>query len=161
MPSPIIQLTRKKDKVRQKLIAMVPKVGVNLENAMREGANEIAGLARRYAPVETGQLRDSINAHVIDDYDSRADQQIQTSFQVTLQKGKRRGLTVSRAARAIETQAWGIFAHFKWRFVEFGTVDTRAQPFMFPAYRVLRKRVRSRISRAIGKAIRESGFSPR
>ena len=39
--------------------------------------------------------------------------------------------------------------------VEFGTVDTDAQPFFWPAFRLLKKRLDSRIKRAIGKAVRD------
>jgi HK97 gp10 family phage protein len=45
---------------------------------------------------------------------------------------------------------------FYARFHEFGTVKMPAQPFFFPVWRARRKRVRSRISRAIRKSIRES-----
>ena len=41
--------------------------------------------------------------------------------------------------------------------VEFGTVDTEAQPFMLPAFRLAKARVMRRITRAIGKAIRKVG----
>lgn len=39
-------------------------------------------------------------------------------------------------------------------FVEFGDKDTPAHPYFFPTYRVLRKRIRSRASRAVRKAAR-------
>lgn len=39
-------------------------------------------------------------------------------------------------------------------FVEFGTVNQPAQPFFFPSYRALRKRIKSRTSRAVRKAVK-------
>lgn len=45
---------------------------------------------------------------------------------------------------------------FYARFQEFGTVNMPANPFFYPVWRVRRRRVRGRISRAISKAIRES-----
>jgi HK97 gp10 family phage protein len=39
--------------------------------------------------------------------------------------------------------------------VEYGTADTEAQPFFWPAYRLLRKRLQGRIKRAAAKAVRE------
>lgn len=39
-------------------------------------------------------------------------------------------------------------------FQEFGTADQPAQPFFFPAYRALRRRIRNRTSRAVRKAVR-------
>ena len=41
-------------------------------------------------------------------------------------------------------------------FVEFGTRERPAQPFFFPPYRALRKRIKSRTSRAVGKAVRSN-----
>lgn len=41
--------------------------------------------------------------------------------------------------------------------VEFGTVNTEAQPFMLPAFRLAKTRVMRRITRAISKAIRKAG----
>ena len=43
---------------------------------------------------------------------------------------------------------------FYARFVEFGTVNTRAQPFFYPPYRALRNRIKSRTTRAVRKAVR-------
>lgn len=39
--------------------------------------------------------------------------------------------------------------------VEYGTTKTRAQPFFWPAFRLTRKRIQSRIKRAISKAVRD------
>jgi HK97 gp10 family phage protein len=39
--------------------------------------------------------------------------------------------------------------------VEFGTVDTDAQPFFWVAFRLLQKRLAGRIKRAVGKAVRD------
>lgn len=45
---------------------------------------------------------------------------------------------------------------FHARFQEFGTVDMAANPFFYPVWRLRRRRVRSAISRAMRKAIREA-----
>lgn len=45
---------------------------------------------------------------------------------------------------------------FYARFHEFGTVDMPANPYFYPVWRARRRRVKSRISRAISKSIRES-----
>lgn len=39
--------------------------------------------------------------------------------------------------------------------VEFPTVHTRAQPFLFPAFRLLIRRIRGRFSRAINKSVKQ------
>lgn len=43
---------------------------------------------------------------------------------------------------------------FKARWQEFGTVKMSANPFFWPAYRLKKKKLASRIKRAIGKAVR-------
>jgi len=48
----------------------------------------------------------------------------------------------------------GSNAVFYARFQEFGTVGHPPQPFFYPPYRALRRRIRSRIGRAVGKAVR-------
>ncbi|MBO9398735.1 HK97 gp10 family phage protein [Shimia sp. R9_2] len=58
-------------------------------------------------------------------------------------------------AMRITIFAGGGDAFYAW-FQEFGTQDMPANPFFYPVWRVRRKNVRSRISRAISKAIRES-----
>lgn len=43
--------------------------------------------------------------------------------------------------------------------VEFGTQDTPPHPFFFPAYRLTKKRAKSRVRRAVSKAAREAAKS--
>jgi HK97 gp10 family phage protein len=40
--------------------------------------------------------------------------------------------------------------------VEYGTTKAPAQPFFWPAYRLLKKRLQNRIKRSISKAVREN-----
>ncbi|MCF3933298.1 HK97 gp10 family phage protein [Acuticoccus sp. M5D2P5] len=44
---------------------------------------------------------------------------------------------------------------FYGRFIEFGTENTPAKPFFFPAYRLNRKRGARRIKSAVNKALRK------
>lgn len=43
---------------------------------------------------------------------------------------------------------------FKARWLEFGTVNMSARPFFFGPYRTLRRRIKSRIGRAVKKAVK-------
>lgn len=45
---------------------------------------------------------------------------------------------------------------FYARFQEFGTRNMAANPFFFPVWRLMKRRVRSRLSRAIRKAIKDA-----
>jgi HK97 gp10 family phage protein len=40
--------------------------------------------------------------------------------------------------------------------VEYGTSQAPAQPYFWPAFRLLRKRIQNRVKRAIAKAVREA-----
>lgn len=55
---------------------------------------------------------------------------------------------------ARQIRAGGKNAHHA-RWAEFGTANMPAHPFFWPSYRALRKRIKSRLTRAAGKAIKE------
>ncbi|TJV71054.1 MAG: HK97 gp10 family phage protein [Mesorhizobium sp.] len=44
--------------------------------------------------------------------------------------------------------------------VEYGTSKAEAQPFFWPAFRLLQKRIKNRTRRAIGKAVRDGWNKP-
>lgn len=46
---------------------------------------------------------------------------------------------------------------FKAAWLEFGTVNMSARPYFFPAYRASKKRIKSRTSRAVKKAVKAGG----
>ena len=131
-------VVRNKDRVFRRLREVVPAIAREVEPAAAKGAEEVADQARTWAPRRDGDYAESIVAKPLTEM-------------------------AARAGSARPIAAWGVFAKWIWRFVEFGTAPrgahpgTSAQPHLFPAYRVLRKRVVSRISRAIGKAVKRLG----
>jgi HK97 gp10 family phage protein len=127
--------------------------------AIETGANEIADMQKRLAPVRTGALRDSI-AVSLDGKPPRY-----AAFRP--KKGRNAvapeaGVTAVITAGNPEVR----YAHL----VEFGTAPhvvggkfkgaehpgARAEPFFYPAYRVLKRRVRGRISRAFSKGVKKA-----
>ncbi|MTH96645.1 HK97-gp10 family putative phage morphogenesis protein [Roseibium sp. RKSG952] len=52
--------------------------------------------------------------------------------------------------------AWGVYAIWRWMFTEFGTSTKAAQPFLFPIYRLLKKKHLGRARRALNKAVKEA-----
>jgi len=52
--------------------------------------------------------------------------------------------------------AWGVFASWVWRFIEFGTLNATARPHLWPALRLLKKRVRNRYKRATSKGVKRA-----
>ncbi|ABF71263.1 p011 [Rhizobium phage 16-3] len=122
-----------------KAVAAMPKRVENAaRKAMEKGASELVEMMRRLVPVDQGDLRNSIawkwgNA---------------PKGAVVLAESQEdsRGLKITVYA-----------TDYKARWIEFGTVKMGAQPFFFPSYRSLRKRIQSRIKREMKKAIRFVG----
>lgn len=118
------------DKLRRRLVDEIPKhVREQLETAMAESAALITAGARLRVPVETGELRDTIHA-------------------TEVREGKRGGLYVAITAGKRTKNNYNTA-----RIVEFGTMDTPAQPFLLPSYRANRKRAQRRMQKAMKDAI--------
>lgn len=144
----MVRIVRKKDRLREKLAAVVPEIEAEIAKATAQGADEVAQMAKRLAPVaevqperRPGEYADSIHARRLRDDEVRS-----------TVRGFFGG---EKAAHAVGTMTWGIFAKWYWLWIEFGTKNgVSARPHMLPAYRSLRRRVKTRISRAMGKAIK-------
>ena len=136
------------DKLRRKMIALPKAIEAEIRKAMETGAEEMVAMARRLAPVDDGDLRESIGWTWGE----------APKGSMVIAKGGSTGMTITVYAGNSEA--------FYARWVEFGTVThpqggkfggtrhpgTTAQPFFFPAWRATRKRVKSRTSRAVSKA---------
>lgn len=152
-----------RDAVMRKLMNMVPNINEELAQAQMEAAKELAEAIRVRAPRDTGHYADSIKAGPLQ---GRNDREKPIGLQLTKDKN-----------------AWGIFAWFTWRFLEFGTrahaaraprrnrnyrnvfiltrayrahAATKAQPHIFPTYRAMRKKIRRKMANAVNKSIRKA-----
>ena len=123
---------RRKDQLFAKLRLLKPKVTRELATAAFKAGEEVATLARQFVPVDDGKLRDSIKVVVPPD----------------------------QFNPKVRVEAGGSEAYYA-RWVEFGTAargehpGTPAQPYLFPAYRLMRKKIKGRFSRAMTKAAKE------
>lgn len=144
-----------REKLLRKLAALPQKARQAIGPALEQGAAEIVAMQKRLVPKDTGALERSIK-YVKGTYTPDR---------------KARGLGGSGAGdpdltvRVVAGDAEAWYA----RLVEFGTPPhvnagkfagsqhpgTRPQPFFYPPVRALRKRVKSRITRATKKAARE------
>lgn len=125
--------------------------------ALEQSAQEVVNLARDLAPHgRTGELRDSI------DWQWGGTEGGSSELGTVRLEGRGAGnLTITIFA--------GDDRAFYARWIEFGTAPhinrgrfrgsenpgTRARPFFFPAYRAVRKKVKSRVSRAVTKSAKQ------
>lgn len=154
-----------REALTRKLRQIVPEAETEYARAIETGAKELASAIQARAPRDTGDYGASINAAKL--------------------AGRNTGQKPIGVQATKDPNAWGIFADFIWRFIEYGTkahiikaknakrlvfslddgttVGTpqvrhpgqAAQPHIFPTYRAMRKRIRSRVTRAINKAVKK------
>lgn len=114
-----------------------------IRDALQQGADEIVALAKSLAPVSPGggTLRDSIGwtwgrppegSFVLDVLSSTV---VDKQLTLTIYAGSKDA--------------------FYARWQEHGTVNMAANPYFFVSYRALKRRVRSRINRAMKKAAKQ------
>lgn len=122
--------------------------------AVIQGAEEIVALQKRLAPVDDGDLQMSITytppGGTTPPYSQPGGQQVAREGQALITAGNKD----VRYAHLVEygtKSGWINQGEFP------GTVHPplKAQPFFWPAWRALRKRTKSRITRAINKAIKD------
>ncbi len=127
------------EKFKRRLAAIPKAVQDAAVAALQKDADELVSAMKGLATVKTGALRDSIVATppggTTPSYSQPGGSRVAgpTEFIVTA------GNTNVR------------YAHL----VEYGSVHGHAQPFFWPAYRLLKKRMRSRVKRAISKAAKD------
>jgi HK97 gp10 family phage protein len=159
------------DSLKKKLRKLPQETRTTIRAAIEQSASELVEMQKRLAPKKTGALRDSIVATMGDG---------STPKYAAFQKrggGKRRSSSVAGdpdlSVRVTAGNSAVRYAHL----VEFGTEPheikakrakalgkdgqfgtkvehpgASAHPYFFPAYRALKKRMKSRISRATNKA---------
>lgn len=124
--------------LEKKLAAMPKRVEIASRKAMEKGAEELVAMMKRLVPVDQGDLRNSIGW--------------------TWGNAPKGSTVLAESAPTERGLKITVFAtDFKARWLEFGTVKMRAQPYFFPSWRALRKRIKSRILREQRKAIRFVG----
>lgn len=127
-------------RLQRRLESIPTKVKEAVQPALRASGDELVGTMRQLAPEDTGALKDSLVAT--------------PAGQMTPAYSQPGGSTVV-PENAVVVTAGNTDVRYP-HLVEFGTVDTIAQPFFWPAFRLTRKRITNRIKRAISKAVREN-----
>ncbi|MGK9054196.1 HK97-gp10 family putative phage morphogenesis protein [Neorhizobium petrolearium] len=111
-----------------------------ITKALLASANDLADAQQHLAPKDTHALANSIT--------------VTGPGEVTPAYSQPGGSRVAGETEVIVTagNADVRYAHF----VEYGTADAEAQPFFWPALRLLRKRLQQRIDRAGRNAVRDA-----
>lgn len=127
------------DRLSARFAAIPNKVRSAAVAEMERCASEVVAAMKRLAPVDQGNLRDSI-AWTWGEAPAG-------TIKVGTVGAKEYG------SLSITIYAGGDDAFYA-TFQEFGTKEMRAHPFFYPAWRANRKKVRARLTRAINKAIK-------
>lgn len=147
-----------RDRLLKKMAAIPAEIRKEMAAAIRQGADEIVSMQKRLAPIESGDLRNSIVAT------SGGAAPKYSTF-----KGKQKGGGESDPDLSVTISAGNAKVRYA-HIVEFGAAPhvqpknpfirfhpgTTAAPFFFPAYRALRRKVKGRITRSTKKAIRKA-----
>lgn len=127
-------------RLKRRLAAIPGEVAKAVQPALIKQGNVMAADMRRFVPVDTGALRDSIAVTPPDSstppYSTPGGRFVVPETSVAITAG-------NKDAR---------HAHL----VEYGTVKMAAQPFFFPAVRLNKKRSQAAIKRAIGRAVKKN-----
>lgn len=124
-----------KERFFHKLDSIVPGMAKEVRAANFKSANEMVGSAVRLAERETGALQASIR----------------------MSPWERTGYVVEAGGETTtKTTAAGTYDYS--HAVEWGTQKMRARPFFWPAYRLMRRTFKGRITRAIRKSVKAAGF---
>lgn len=136
------------DRSLARLRNIAPTLDDEMDKALAKSANEVVEVARIAAPRDTGEYASSITSRRMGG---------SATFQNRKNIQTRRGTQLSVSTRTVSaTMSYGVFADWIWQFLEYGTVKAAAQPHLFPAYRLLQRRIKGRGKRAMSKAIRSA-----
>jgi HK97 gp10 family phage protein len=137
----------------QRRLAAIPKrLKREVQPALLKGAEDMAGDIKRLAPVDDGDLRDSI---AVTPAGQKTPAHSQPGGSTTVPENAvavTAGNTRVRYAHLLE---YGTAPHINGgTFAGTQNPGVPAQPFFWPGYRLNRKRVKARIRRAISKAVK-------
>jgi len=139
--------------LNRKLKALPALAEAAIKLAMEQGADEIVAMMKRLVPVDNGDLRDSIGWTWGDapSYSQRigAVKSKTGNLKITIYAGNSK----VRYAHLVE---FGSAPHINGGvFAGTQNPGAKAQPFFFVSFRALRRRTKSRITKAINKSAKQ------
>lgn len=127
------------DRMNRRFAAVLANVRTVVQPALLKSGDELAGMMRQLAPEDSGDLKASIA--------------VTAPGQSTPPYSQPGGSRTAKENEVLITV--GSTAVRYPHLVEYGTADAPAQPYFWPAFRLLRTRLQNRTKRAIKKAVRE------
>jgi HK97 gp10 family phage protein len=128
-------------RILSKRLSAIPDAVVrDVRPALIKGAEEVAAMMRVFVPVDEGDLEESIT--------------VTEPGQTTPAYAEGGGRRTAGSNQALVTAGNEKVRH--GHLQEFGTVKQEAQPFMRPSARLAMPKAKRRISRAIGRAVRNA-----
>lgn len=126
------------DRIKRRLEKIPKAVREQTQPVITSAAHDIASVMKALAPVDDGDLKDSI--------------EVTAGGQRTPSHSQPGGATVvpENAAMITAGNSKVRYAHL----VEFGTLAARAQPYFFVGHRMASKKAAGKIKRGMSKAIR-------
>lgn len=127
--------------VMARLAAIVPELERRMAESELRLGDELAERVKPRAPIRSGKYRASIRSGRLRDNPNKGGSRV--------------------ALQTKDQNAVGLYANFRWRWLEFGTVKMPARPHILPTYRafrpVIRKRMAGVVNRAVKKFIKSKG----
>lgn len=143
----------RKDKLYAKLKQLAPEAAKVVGEEALKAANEMVVTAKAYAPFDDGDLRDSIvvtpGGQMTPAYSQPGGSQMVPENAALVTAG-------NSAVRYPHLVEYGTRPHInQGKFPGTQHPGTAAQPYFWPAFRMLRRRFRARMTRAINKSIKK------
>lgn len=127
-----------REKLRRKFAALPKAVREEMMGALVKSAEDLTGMQKRLAPVKTGKLRDSIKYEIEND-----------GMTAIVTAGDKEAFYAAMVEHGTKAHVAG------GRFAGAEIPAMPARPFFFPAFRALKKSIKSRASRAVTKGIKK------
>lgn len=124
-------------RLKSRIEAIPPDARALIQKALNKGADEFISMAQRTAPQDEGDLKNSI-----------CKEPGNTDLSVRVLAG---GPLTTRPVRQGKSATYD-YANA----IEFGTNVRHAHPFFYSSYRLLRRRIKARIQRAVRAAVKRT-----
>lgn len=128
------------DKLNRRMAAIPKAVREAVQPALAKSGQDLATMQRILAPRDSGDLQNSI--------------EVTLPGETTPPYSQPGGTRTAKENEVLVTVGNSDVRYP--HLVEYGTANAAAQPFFWPAYRLLKKKLARRVKRAISKAVKEA-----